>query len=536
MNDREFAVAKLSDLKDGEMKQVDAGGTEVLLARIDGRYHAVGAHCTHYGAPLVEGALSGDRVVCPWHHACFDVKSGDLEEPPAFDALPCFKVRIEGQEVLVSMPANAADRRTPPMVKRDPNNKKLFVILGGGAAGFMAAQTLREDGFTGRIVMISSDGRPPYDRPNLSKDYLQGHAEPEWMPLRSDDFFGENDIEIWTDREATNVDTETRQITFDDGTDLRYDSLLIATGGIPRTLTFQSDAQENVFLLRSFSDSDSIIAAAEKGKRAVVIGASFVGMEAACSLRVRGCEVTVVAPDHVPFEKILGAEIGKLFQRVHERHGVEFRLGEQVEGFVSSNGRVESVLLGSGERIDADLVIVGVGVAPATSFLRGVELHKDGGVIADQFLRIGDDVYAAGDIVHFPDPRTDELTRIEHWRTAQQQGRTAAHNMSGKQTPYASVPFFWTVQFGMELRYVGHAKEWDEIVVDGDVEKQDFLAFYVKDQKIMAVAGMNRDRDIAIWEEKIRSGQTLSADQLKGEGVRVRDSMDPVRSPASALL
>lgn len=520
MNMREFAVAKLSELKDGEMKQVSAGGTEILLAQLDGECHAVAAHCTHYGAPLVDGVLYGERIVCPWHHACFNVKSGDLEEPPAFDALARFDVRIDGDQIFVHVPENASERRTPPMTKREPNDKRQFIILGGGAAGFMAAQTLREEGFAGRIILVSREESAPYDRPNLSKDYLQGHAEPAWMPLRSDDFFAENDIEILGDKEAVKVDTVTKRIDFDDETTLEYDSLLVATGSIPRKLPFQVESQDNVFLLRSFSDSDAIIAAAEKGKRAIVIGASFIGMEAASSLRTRGCDVTVVAPDEAPFETVLGTEIGKLFQRVHESHGVNFRLGEYVDRFVSRAPRVEAVLLDSGERLEADLVVVGVGVTPATDILHGIELHKDGGVIADEFLRIADDVYAAGDIVHFHDPRTNELTRIEHWRTAMQQGRTAAQNMAGNKKSFDAVPFFWTVQFDATLRYVGHAKDWDEIIFQGDVEKQDFLAFYVKENKILAVAGMNRDRDMAIWEERIRNNRIPSPDQLRREPIK----------------
>jgi NADPH-dependent 2,4-dienoyl-CoA reductase/sulfur reductase-like enzyme/nitrite reductase/ring-hydroxylating ferredoxin subunit len=537
MNKREFRAAKASELKDGEMKHVSLGGAEILLARVDGECFAVSAHCTHYGAPLVEGVLRGGRIVCPWHHACFNAKTGELEEPPAFDALQRFEVRSDGEQIFVEVPEDAPDRRTPSMIKREPGDTRQFVILGGGAAGFMAAQTLREEGFAGRIILVSREDRAPYDRPNLSKDYLQGHAEPEWMPLRPDDFFLENDIEIWSDRKAVKVDTTDKKITFEDGTTVAYDSLLIATGGKPRRLPFQSDKQANVFLLRSFADSEAIIASAEKGKRVVVIGTSFIGMEAASSLRTRGCEVTVVGPGKAPFEHVLGAEIGKMFQRVHESNGVKFRLGEQVKSFVGSGSKVDAVELENGERLDTDLVVVGVGVSPATDFLEGFELHKDGGVIADEFLSIATDVYAAGDIVHFPDPRTKELTRIEHWRTAMQQGRTAAKNMAGKRKSISAVPFFWTVQFDATLRYVGHVKDWDKIVFQGDVEKKDFLAFYIKDQKVLAVAGMNRDRDMAIWEERIRSNRVLSPDQLStGRAEPLNNSTDSSSFSALRLL
>ena len=537
MKTKEFPVAKLSELKSGEMKQVNAGGTDVLLARVADECFAVGAHCTHYGAPLVDGFLSGDRIVCPWHHASFNVRTGGLAEPPAFDALPHFEVRVEDEQIFVRLPEEITDRRVPDMTKRLAGDDRKFVILGGGAAGFMAAQTLREEGFTGRVILITREDRLPYDRPNLSKDYLQGHAQPEWMPLRSDVFFATSDIEIWGEKNVKNVDTAAKLITFSDGDTLECDALLVATGGTPRKLPFQTDKQENVFLLRSFADSDAIIAAAENGKHAVVIGASFIGMEAASSLKTRGCDVTVIAPDETPFRKILGTKIGKLFQRIHESKGVKFRLGEQVKSFVATEGRVEAVVLESGQQVDADLVVVGVGVTPATSFLDGIELHKDGGVIADEFLRIAEDVYAAGDIVHFPDARTLESTRIEHWRVAMQQGRTAARNMAGKPEAFKAVPFFWTRQFDGTLTYVGHASEWDRIIFDGDVESQEFLAFYVKDNRILAVAGMNRDRDMAIWEESIRNGRVLSPDQLSVGSAKIqKNSIDSLSSTARGFL
>ncbi|HMJ08385.1 MAG TPA: FAD-dependent oxidoreductase [Pyrinomonadaceae bacterium] len=537
MNERGIAVAKLSEMNDGEMKEVSVNGTKVLLARVGDNCYAVGAHCTHYDAPLVKGVLSGERLVCPWHHACFNITTGDLEEPPAFDALPRFDVAIEEDDVFVRLPEVVPDRRTPAMAKRDVLDKRTFVILGGGAAGYMAAQTLREDGVTGRVVMITRESHLPYDRPNLSKDYLSGHADPEWMPLRPDDFFDEYAIEVLREKEATSINAAGKIITLNDGEDLQYDSLLIATGGMPRKLPFQSDDTfKNVFLLRSFSDSDAIIAAAEKEKRAIVIGASFIGMETAASLKTRGCEVTVIAPDEVPFQKTLGTEIGKLFKDIHERKGVRFRLGATVTSFEGSEN-VEAILLDDGERLEADLVVVGVGVKPATDFLQGVELHKDGGVITNKYLEIGDSLYAAGDIVHFPDSRTGEMTRIEHWRTALQQGRTAAHNMAGNRTPFIAVPFFWTMQFGKSLRYVGNVKNWDKIVFQGDVDKQDFLAFYVKDNRILAVAGMNRDRDMAIWEERIRNNGIPSSDQLSdGPAEFQNNSIDSSSFSALRLL
>jgi NADPH-dependent 2,4-dienoyl-CoA reductase/sulfur reductase-like enzyme/nitrite reductase/ring-hydroxylating ferredoxin subunit len=512
---REVELTGAAALKDGEMKAYEAGETNVLLARVNGNFHALGATCPHYGAPLAEGALCGTRIICPWHHASFDVTTGDLLEPPAFDALPRYDVRIEKDQVFVVLPDEVADRRTPPMVKGDiQRDKRTFVIVGGGAAGYMAAQTLREDGFQGRVVMITREDRLPYDRPNLSKDYLEGHAEPEWMPLRPDEFFTLHDIEIMRGREVTRIDASARTITFSDGESITYDVALVATGGMPRELQGQREGLPNIFLLRSYADADAIIGAAVPKSRAVVIGASFIGMEVASSLIERQCSVTVVAPGGVPFEKTLGAEIGAYFKRLHESHGVKFRLGANVAGF-EGTGKAEAVVLENGDRLEADLVLVGVGVKPATAFLTGVELSKDGGVIVDEHLRASDSLFAAGDVAAFVSALTGERTRIEHWRTALQQGRIAAHNMLGKNVPYDSVPFFWTRQFGVSLQYVGHAKEWDWITILGSLEGQDFLAFYVKEKRILAVAGMNRGAEIATVEGLMRENRMPSPDEVR---------------------
>src|SRR5262249_35382922 len=382
----------------------------------NGKYHAVGAICPHYGGPLSGGGLWGERVICPWDHAPFDVRTGDLLEPPPFDALPRFEGKIEGGRVSVRVPHEAEERRAPPMAPRAARQDgRAFVILGGGAAGYMAAQTLREEGFRGRVLMVTREDRLPYDRPNLSKDYLQGHAEPEWMPLRPDEFFNEYGIEVLRGREATSVDAKAKTVSFKDGERLAYDALLVATGGEPRTLPIPGIDLKNVLTLRSFADSDAIIAAAEQAKRAVVIGASFIGMEVASSLKTRGLEVMVVAPDQAPFEKALGGRIGALFQKIHEDNGVLFRLGANVAR-ITGNGKVEAVEIESGEKIDADLVVIGVGVKPATDFLKGVELSSDGGVVVDEHLPAADGLYAAGDIALFPSSLTGARQRIEHLR------------------------------------------------------------------------------------------------------------------------
>jgi NADPH-dependent 2,4-dienoyl-CoA reductase/sulfur reductase-like enzyme/nitrite reductase/ring-hydroxylating ferredoxin subunit len=514
----EVPLGRISDLGDGEMKEVSSGDTRILLARVGARFHAVSATCPHYGAPLVEGALCGTRVVCPWHHAVFNVTDGRLEEPPALDGLVRYDVRVEGEQIFVSVPVETGeteDRRTPPLATHDPEtDARRFVIIGAGAAGYAAAQTLREEGFRGRVVMLTRDERAPYDRPNLSKDYLHGHAEAEWMPLRPAEFYDQCDIELVCNREVTRVDAHAKTVTFDGGETLAYDALLVATGGTPVKLNIPGSDLKNICVLRSFADADSIIATAGRSQRAVVVGASFIGMEAAYSLRELGLEVTVVAPSAEPFETTLGSEVGALFRRLHESRGVRFKLGSIIYRFEGRHG-VEAVVLDSGERIETDMVLVGAGVRPVTHFLEGVTLDERGGVVVDSRLRAAEGLYAAGDIASFPDARTGTRARIEHWRTAQQQGRTAARNMAGGDEAFDGVPFFWTRQFDAGLLYVGRAATWDEIIYQGDLAAQNFLAFYVKDGRVLAVAGMNREREMAVFEELFRLDRMPLASQLR---------------------
>jgi NADPH-dependent 2,4-dienoyl-CoA reductase/sulfur reductase-like enzyme/nitrite reductase/ring-hydroxylating ferredoxin subunit len=519
MNDMEFDVAADGEIADGEMRQFTAGETEVLVARVDGRYHAVGATCPHYGAPLADGVLCGERLVCPWHQATFDVTTGRLLEPPALDGLPRYGVRVEGGRVVVAVPTASPAAETPETeASAETADARVFVVVGGGAAGYSAAATLREEGFRGRVVMITREDRLPYDRPNLSKDYLAGHAQPEWMPLRPETFYVEHDIEVVRGREVVALDARAKTVTLDDGRTLGYTAALVATGSVARRPAIPGVDLTNVLTLRGFDDADAIVQATQGASRAAVVGASFIGMEVAASLVERGLAVTVVAPSSAPFEKTVGDEIGAMFRRLHEGRGVRFELGTSVVRF-EGDGAVERVVLANGAVVDVDLVVVGAGVDPATGFLRGVALGEDGGVLVDAYLCAGDGLWAAGDIARFPDPLTGEPTRIEHWRTAEQQGRVAARNMAGLATPHTSVPFFWTNQFGESLQYVGHASGWDEIIVDGDVDGRDFLALYVRGDRIAAAAASRRDAVMGAIAEAMRLGRMPSPDAARRGGV-----------------
>ena len=482
-----------SDLAEGAMQGVEAGGRKVLLARIGGEVHAMGAVCPHAGGPLAKGVLHAGVVTCPWHKAAFHVATGRCTEPPAVDDLPRFDVRVSEGRIFVTAGAESETvERAQPTAATDD---RCMVIIGAGAAGALAAQTLREEGFAGRVVMIGREDRLPYDRTVLSKYTLGGTEGKEKTPLQDAAFYERHRIERIAG-EVERIDAEARSVTVSGHPPIAYAAALVATGGTPRSLGIPGGDMRGVFTLRTQADAEAIVVAAEGATRAVVAGAGFIGMEAAASLRGRGLEVTVVAPQGVPFEDKLGAEVGGAFQRVHEEKGVKFRMNDKVSA-VEGDGRVERVRLEGGGVLEADLVLVGLGVIPATQPLTGIELRQDKGVAVDQRLRAAEGLYAAGDIAAFPLQGDGEAVRVEHWRVAEQQGRVAAMNMLGREAVYDAVPYFWTSHFKKRLDYVGHAETWDEVVIDGDLQKPEFLAFYVKSGRVTALAGWSRNAQAA---------------------------------------
>jgi NADPH-dependent 2,4-dienoyl-CoA reductase/sulfur reductase-like enzyme/nitrite reductase/ring-hydroxylating ferredoxin subunit len=516
MEYKEIMVAKVNEITPGGMKEVTVEDKKILLMNIAGTFFALEGCCTHYGGPLTEGILHEDTLICAWHHAIFHAKTGDLEAPPALDALPKYDVMIKGEDVIVKFPETITQSRTPDMVTYDPqSDARTFVILGAGAAGNMAAQTLREDGYKGRILLITSESHTPYDRPNLSKGYLQGKTAKEWMPLRPNTFYETYGIEILQQKNATNVNVAAKTITFADGAKLTYDKLLLATGSVPRRLDIPGSDLKNIFTLRSYDDADQIITACQQTPHVVIIGASFIALEVAASLKQRNLPVTVIAPEEVPFDRIFGKEVGRVFQTFHEGKGVMFKLGRTVTRFEGVAQQVKAVVLENGEKIEADVVIVGIGVKPNTGFLQGITLQADGSIQVDSSFRAAEDVYAAGDIARFPDQRSGQHIRIEHWRTAEQQGQVTAHNMAGKQATYTDVPFFWTNQGDIGLKYVGYTQAWDEIIFHGDVSTGRFIAFYIHQNQILAAAGMKRGKDMPAIHELMRINKMPKPAELR---------------------
>lgn len=489
-------VAAVADIEEGRIHQVEVGDLKLILVKVEGRIRALNGRCPHHNAPLADGLLDGHHLLCPWHQSVFRATDGGLLEPPALECLESYEVEVDGDDVLVTVPDDPSPAVQPDMASADPAaDGRTVVVVGAGAAGLSAAQELRRSGFRGRLIMIADDPQPPYDRTQCSKDYLSGEAPAEWMPLKPASFYTDHGIERIEHR-LDALDLAERRVTLPGGAVIEADGLLLATGGEPRRLEVEGADLEGVVTLRTWADADRLAELADMATRVVVIGASFIAMEAAASLGQRGVgKVLVVAPEEVPFEASLGKRLGTLLRGIHESHGVEFRLGRSVKAFTGDD-RVRSVTLDDGTELDADLVLMGVGVRPATGFLRGIELEADGSVLVDELLRIRDGVYAAGDIATFPDWRTGEPTRIEHWRLAQQQGSIAGRNLAGEVQPFRAVPFFWTMQYDAGIGYVGHAPTWDDEIVHGDLEGRNFMLYYVRGGRVLAAAAMGRDRQL----------------------------------------
>jgi NADPH-dependent 2,4-dienoyl-CoA reductase/sulfur reductase-like enzyme/nitrite reductase/ring-hydroxylating ferredoxin subunit len=510
----EYPAGRLDDLADGQLKKVKAGETDVLLARRDDEVFALGATCTHYGAPLEKGLLHGSRITCPWHHACFDLRTGKRLEAPALDGLPRYEVRLDDGQIYVSIPDETTDRVPNPYASAQSEPRETYLIVGGGAAAAFAIEALREEGYEGRILLVSADDRGPYDRTNCSKEYLQGEAPDEWMPLRDEAFYHRLGVEIKLNRRVRTFNAAEKFAELEDGTRLDFDKALLCTGGTPRRLEVPGADLAGVYYLRSQTDAERLRDVVQEGTRVVVIGSSFIGLEGAMSLQKRGATVAVVGRDSIPFAKKWGEPVGKAVQRWHEAAGVTFHLGTDVAELKGTD-RVTAVVLESGEEVPADVVLVGTGVKPVTDYVTDLPKESDEGLRTDEYLCVTADVYAAGDMAHAP-YHDGQLLRIEHWRVAQEQGRAAGLNMAGAALPYHGVPFFWTNQQGTSIRYLGNVKKFDDLILEGDPASDDgFLACYAKDGEIRAALGVKRDDALLAIHELMRRHRLPTAAEVR---------------------
>ncbi|ADG17906.1 FAD-dependent pyridine nucleotide-disulfide oxidoreductase [Paraburkholderia atlantica] len=511
-------VARLSELPADRAVRVTVDDTPILLVRDGDTVRAYSPDCPHAGGPLEEGALCHGRIICPWHKGTFDVATGNVLEPPPLLPLDRYPVTLDGDDVLVSaekiaVPAQAG--HTPPLDATA--QREHYVVIGAGAAGAAACAALREFGFEGRITLIGDEAHAPYDRTSLSKFVPSFEMPPaDVPPLLPPDWLHTHGIERIVAKVAR-LDVPARTIHFETGAGnseqsiepLKYDTALLATGSVPKVPDIPGCELGGVHVLRHLDDAAALIDALgddASQTRVAILGSSFIGLEVASALRKHGVPVTVISRDKVPFAKQFGERAGQMFRALHESNGVKFYLDAKVASLEGEEGNVHTVMLDGGEAIAADVVLLGTGVAPATGFVEGLPLQKDGGVVVNAGMSAACGLYAAGDIAVFSLHENQEPLRIEHWRVAQQHARIAAQNMCGVRTRYADVPFFWTYHYGKNFEYLGHASQWDEIVVDGDFDHHQFIALYVRDDNVDAVFACEREALTARLSDAMRGG------------------------------
>lgn len=493
----------LADLPDGGQVVGHAGGEPVLVVRHGEEVFAIGAQCTHYGGPLGEGLVVGDTVRCPWHHACFSLRSGEAVRTPALNPVACYRVERQGDRVVVG-------EKVEPPRREGASGPDPVVVVGAGAGGEAVAEELRRQGFWGRIVLLAPEGELPYDRPNLSKDYLAGNAPEEWIPLHPPGWYEERRIEVRMGARATAIDPAGKTVALADGSAIPYGALVLATGAEPIRLSIPGADLPHVHTLRSLADSRALIETAKAARRAVVVGASFIGLEVAASLRARGLEVTVVAPDERPLGRVMGPDVGDFIRSLHEEHGVVFRLSTKPKEI-----RAAEVELATGEVVPADLVVLGVGVRPVVALAEAAGLAVDNGVLVDEHLETSvPGIWAVGDIARWPDPWSGERIRVEHWVVAQRQGQAVARNLLGRRERFAEAPFFWSQHYDVSVNYVGHAPEWDAAELHGSLADRSATVAFRKEGRILAVATIYRDRESLEAELAIERGDDDALEEV----------------------
>jgi apoptosis-inducing factor 3 len=508
------SVAKGSDLADGALAVVEAGEEKVLLVRIQGKVYAVGHKCPHYEEKLEKGALFGTQIVCKSHLARMDVTTGRVIAPPAFNDLPVYPVKEENGEVWIGPVVKPKFPKPAAELGSDP---RVFLVVGAGAAGNTAAETLRREGFAGRICMITGETERPYDRPNLSKDFITGKVGEDWLPLHGSKFYPTQGIELLTGRKVVSLDTEKKAVTLEGGETIAFDAALLATGGSPRKLAIPGADGQGCLMLRTTADARAILAAAIQWKSVVLIGAGFIGLELAGSLKDRGLEVTMVAPEPLPLAHILGERVGAYVRSLHESREVRLLMGRTPVRIEGEPG-AKTVALSDGARLSAGFVVIGLGIIPAVDYLSGTGLVEKGAVPVDAAMQTrAPGIYAAGDIAALPDADW-ERRRVEHWVAAQRQGQRAARSMLGREQGPMEIDFFWSRQAGASLKYVGHARDFDQTVYRGVVEEGKFLAAYFRKGVLKAAATIGMPLDLVAIERLMRLGAAPSAAQLEDPG------------------
>lgn len=536
------------ELKHGQKAEYEVEGIEggkVLLVKAQDGLHAMSPNCTHYGAPMVKGVVTGDgRITCPWHGACFKIATGDVEDAPALDPLAKFKVVQKDGGVYITGDESALKAgRRKLNIKCSAKSQDNVVIVGGGSGALGAIEGLRAGGYSGKITVISSEPFQPIDRTKLSKALITDLSKIAW---RSPEFYKEGDVELINGKSVKSVDFSGKKVTSDDGKTFSYSKLILASGGIPKLLPMEGLKGDlgNVFVIRTLSDAQGIMNAAgqDGGKKIVIVGSSFIGMEVGNALAGMKHDVTIVGMEEEPMQAVMGKQIGAIFRKLLEKNGAKFKLSASVEGgkpSSSDGSKIGSVQLKDGTSLPADLVVEGVGIRPSTDYLQdnsSVKLEQDGSLSVNEKFEIPgvQDAFAIGDIATYPyhgPSGNGKPVRIEHWDVAQNAGRSVALTINTNGSKHKSfIPVFWSAP-GSGVRYCGNTPHgWDDVIVHGETDvsegKQSWTAYYTKGDEVVAVASMMRDPYMTQAAELMRRGKMPSKSDIQ-KGVELLDISIP---------
>lgn len=501
------------------MKNFPLGDSKVLIVKQKGKISAIGTKCTHYGALLTTGALGDGRIRCPWHGACFSIETGDIEDYPGQDSIPCYQVKIEQGQVKVRAKKSDLElnKRTRTMTLRDAKDDRTYVVIGGGPSGAICVETLRQNGFTGRIVMICKEPILPYDRVKVSKSM---DTPTDKIQLRTQQFYDDNHIETMLNVQATSLDSANKELTLSNGYKIKYDKVYIATGSSPRKAPVPGADLTNVVTLRDIADSQYVNARLNENTHVVVLGVSFVGLEAAAYCVKKVAKVTVIGRDSVPLRQTFGEIVGARVMKMLQNENIEFVMNSGIKKCNgNSDGVLESVELNDGTILKADICIMGVGSTLNTKFLdkSGVNINKDGSIDTNSYLESNiADVFIGGDIANSPVfSNGNKLVTIGHYPLAQYHGRIAALNMVGKRQELHTVPYFWTMLFGKSFRYSGYGTP-AEVHIEGSIDEMKFVAFYLNEAgTVIATSSCQRDPVVSQFAEFLSQGKTLTKSDIQ---------------------
>lgn len=519
-------LGPVDEYRDGTLIDLPVGESgvksrsSIVVARYQGSFFVIDGTCPHSGAKLANGVLSFEKgmpvLTSPQEDASFYLKSGKSIRGPRIDGVATYPAEVSRGKLSTRLPKDflsggQVKSITPTMSRKNPRDKQIFAIVGGGAAASAAAETLRQEGFTGQIVMLTQEQYDPYDRTMLSKK-LQPKASD--LTLRTADFLKQHGIEVVHQAIVTGVDAQAQKISYEvrgETRKLEYDKVLVATGCTPRRLGVPGSEFPGVFTLRTPEDAEKIAQLSCKGNKIVLVGGSFTSLELASTLRAKKCDVTIIAMETYPFERVFGRKIGGAIARILHDKGVEWLGNASVRLFRGAEDTgVNGVELDDGEVLPADAVVLCIGASPNTNMIEGVSLDNSGGILVGPHLNSEDapTMFAAGDVCTYPSVRTGEKKRIEHWNVAVQQGRVAARNMLNQSVPFTTLPYFSTKLFGMTLQCVGdRPKDLNQVYLEGDLSEHEFIAYITEEDDIRAVVTMNRDSVCAACAELMKHGQ-----------------------------